>query len=435
MPRPRERIDPRPRRPANARPARLVLIDVYDGRNMAGVERGEIKKLLVLESLPKPINFTGGMDPLTYGGTFTLERVLGTVPVEATARPTSSCRRCGALFFVALDENDLAVKRMQSFVTVQPGETTGCVGCHEQRTRDACCPAAALLALPRRPSRIEPIADCPDVFDFPRDIQPILDRHCVDCHGYEKTARGGPMRASVILTGDRGPMFSHAYFTLTVRRLFADGRNQPKSNYPPRTLGSSASRILKMLDGSHYGVQGRRPREEDAAAVDRGRRAVPGHLRRPGQRADRRLLAEQPGQHRQRLADDRGRRRGDRPPLRLLPSRATTILPRSLSDERGISFWRFDIDDPRLKLSRHIVFNLTRPEKSLMLLAPLAEAAGGFGLCRDEQRKPADVFADAQRPRLPEAAGDGRGRARRTWTRSSGSTCPASGRGRSTSAR
>ncbi len=43
---------------------------------------GEIKKLLVLETLPKPINYTGGMDPLTYGGSFTLERVMGTVPVE-----------------------------------------------------------------------------------------------------------------------------------------------------------------------------------------------------------------------------------------------------------------------------------------------------------------------------------------------------------------
>jgi hypothetical protein len=39
-----------------------------------------------------------------------------------------------SLFFVALDENDLSIKRMQSFVTVQPGETTSCSGCHEQRT-------------------------------------------------------------------------------------------------------------------------------------------------------------------------------------------------------------------------------------------------------------------------------------------------------------
>ena len=57
-------------------------------------------------------------------------------------------------------------------------------------------------------------------------------------------------------------------------------------------------------------------------------------------------------------------------------------IPRSLSDEIGLSFWAPDMNDPRLRHSRHIVFNLTRPEKSLVLLAPLARAAGGYGLCR-----------------------------------------------------
>ena len=71
-----ERIDPQ------EHTGTLVLMDIYQGRNMEGIERGEVKNLLVMESLPKPINFTGGMDPLTYGGSFTLERVLGTVPVE-----------------------------------------------------------------------------------------------------------------------------------------------------------------------------------------------------------------------------------------------------------------------------------------------------------------------------------------------------------------
>jgi len=42
---------------------------------------------------------------------------------------------------------------------------------------------------------------------------------------------------------------------MTVRKLFSDGRNLARSNYPPRTLGSSASPILRMLDGSHYGVR------------------------------------------------------------------------------------------------------------------------------------------------------------------------------------
>ena len=51
----------------------------------------------------------------------------------------------------------------------------------------------------------------------------------------------------LILSGDRGPMFSHSYVNLTLHRLFSDGRNEPRSNYAPRTLGSSASRMLQML--------------------------------------------------------------------------------------------------------------------------------------------------------------------------------------------
>ena len=39
---------------------------------MAGVKPGEIKKLLVLQQVPKPVNFSGGMEPLTIGGSFTL---------------------------------------------------------------------------------------------------------------------------------------------------------------------------------------------------------------------------------------------------------------------------------------------------------------------------------------------------------------------------
>jgi hypothetical protein len=62
-----------------------------------------------------------------------------------------------------------------------------------------------------------------------------------------------------------------------------------------------------------------------------------------------------------------------------------------MSDERGVSFWQPDMKDPRLNTSRHIVFNLTRPEKSMLLLAPLAETAGGWGMCKTNS---APVFAD-----------------------------------------
>ncbi|MBM3502078.1 MAG: hypothetical protein FJX74_25785, partial [Armatimonadetes bacterium] len=225
---------------------RLLLANIYDGRNMAGVKPGEIRKLLVLESLPKPINYTGGMDPLSYGGTFTLERILGTVPVEPDGSAYMEVPALRSLFFVALDEADLSVKRMQSFLTVQPGETTSCVGCHEQRTR-AVVPTRDLQALRRPASAITPIANVPEVIDYPRDVQPILDRHCVRCHDYEAHGADGPRAGGVILTGDRGPMYSHSYFELTWRKQFVDGRNDPVSNLPPRAIGTSASPLMKRL--------------------------------------------------------------------------------------------------------------------------------------------------------------------------------------------
>ncbi len=374
----------------------LALMDVYRGRNMEGVQRGEIKKLLVMESLPKPINFTGGMDPLTYGGSFTLERVLGTVPVEADGSAYVELPAKRSLFFIALDEQDMSVKRMKSFLTVQPGEVTGCVGCHEQRT-ETFIPAGNLVALERSPSHITPIDGCPDVFDFPRDIQPILNQLCVDCHGYETTDRGGPCDGGVILTGDHGPMFSHAYFTMTVRRLFTDNRNDPKSNQPPRTLGSSASRIFKMVDGSHYGVVADEHQKKilrlwiDAGApypgtyAALGCGAIGGYVQNKLVNTDFDWPTTIAGAQviKRRCA---ACHQGDR------------LLPTALSDERGVSFWRFSLDDPRLKLARHIVFNLTRPGQSLILLGPLADDAGGLSRCRGADGRPATVFRDTTDP-------------------------------------
>jgi len=68
-------------------------------------------------------------------------------------------------------------------------------------------------------------------------------------------------------------------------------------------------------------------------------------------------------------------------------------LPRALADENGVSFWRPNWRDPRLRRSRHIVFNLSRPAKSLVLLVPLARPAGGYA-----EGAPADLTRPSGRP-------------------------------------
>jgi cytochrome c553 len=395
--RPREPVIPDRVRPSEPT-GRLVLADIYEGRNMKGVKRGEIKKLLVLESLPMPIHYTGGMDPISYGGTFTLERIVGTVPVEPDGSAYFELPALRSFFFVALDEQELSVKRMQSFLTVQPGETTGCVGCHEPRTRAAKNPPATanLLAVRRAPDKITPIAGVPEVIDFPRDVQPVLDALCAGCHGYEKTAAGGPRSGRLILSGDRGPMFSHSYYMLTVAGLFSDGRNQPRSNYEPRALGSSASRLLRMIDGSHHDVKASPEQARllrlwiESGAAYPGTYAALGTGMIGGYAENQQVDLDTDWPSTQAGAEALARRCAG---CHSDPSR---LLPASLSDERGVSFWQPSMSDPRLNTSRHIVFNLSRPEKSLLLLAPLAESAGGWGLCKDPATKQkVTVFADA----------------------------------------
>ena len=70
---------------------------------------------------------------------------------------------------------------MRSFISFQPGEVRGCVGCHESR-EEAPRQDRIPLALRREPLDPVPPSWGERPISFLRDIQPILDRHCVGCH-------------------------------------------------------------------------------------------------------------------------------------------------------------------------------------------------------------------------------------------------------------
>jgi hypothetical protein len=367
----------------------FFLSDVYAGRNMEGVRRGDIKKLLVIESLPKPINYTGGMDPLSYGGTFTLERILGSVPVAADGSAYFEAPALRSLFFIAMDGDGNAVKRMQSFTSVMPGENIGCVGCHEHReSAPTLYSTHARMAIQSPPASIRPIPGIPDIFDFPRDIQPILDRHCVSCHNADQLA------GDVLLTGDHGPMFSHSYFELTRKRQIADGRNQAVSNRAPYTIGAVASPLMEILAGGHEGVA--LTKEEidtvrywiEVGAPYPGTYAALGGGMIGGYAENQQVLTDFDWPETQALAEVVEHRC-------ISCHQENMNLPVALSDEIGLSFWQPSFTDPRLRYSRHRLFNLTRPENALMLRAPLAREAGGLGLCDDAN---GGVFRTVQDP-------------------------------------
>jgi len=245
----RERVIPS-RVHSNKSTGTLLLSNVYSGRNMTGVEPGAIKKLLVMEELPKPANFHGGgSQPLGHGVSSTLKRILGTVPVEPDGSAYFEVPAKRSIYFALLDEKDESVKQMRSFVTLAPGETAGCVGCHEPRQQTTNhVPRRKLLALDRQPSRIEPIRDVPEIMD--------LDKHCVRCHNHRRRDGG------LSLLGDHGPVFSHSYYSLYLHWQIKDTRTEPRhrtgrqpGNDKPYTTYSSASALMNKLESSHYDVR------------------------------------------------------------------------------------------------------------------------------------------------------------------------------------
>ncbi len=377
VPRPRERVIPATTDLA-AENATLFVADVYTGRNMAGVERGAVKKLLVMEDLPKPVNYHGGgSTPIGNGGTSTLKRILGTVPVADDGSAHFEVPPSRSLYFALLDSQDRSIKQMRSFVTLQPGERRGCVGCHESRVQAAAASPSLPIAARRNPDRIEPVADVPEVLDFPRDIQPILDRHCVRCHQPDDRQGG------VVLTGDRGPAYSLAYYELFVYLQIADTARgfghltgRPTGNDPPYTTYSSASPLMRKIDGSHYDARLTAARVRlwiDTAAQYAGTYAAYGTGQIGAWWRNNEPIRE--------MADAWP----STPPAREAIHRRcgachAGTMPRFVTDRVRVDEYE-DLESwqrPLSRFSRHRVFNLTRPEKSLVLVAPLSREAGGY---------------------------------------------------------
>ena len=84
-------------------------------------------------------------------------------------------------------------------------------------------------------------------------------------------------------------------------------------------------------------------------------------------------------------------------------------LPDSPSDNKGLVPWgEGQMNDlarpesqrrhPAFRFSRHLVYNLSRPEKSLQLLAPLSKRVGGYEICKTKDDRAAPVFSSTDDP-------------------------------------
>ena len=396
-----------PRSDTKQSSGRLILSNIYEGRNMKGVAPGEIKSLVVVEQLPKPVSCYAMPGAISLNGTYTVKRILGEVPVEPDGSAYLEVPPLRALFFVALDEQGLAVKRMQSYTMVMPGETQGCVGCHDHRA-ETFLPPHTLMAMDRSPSQLEPIRDIPEIIEYRRHIQPLWDKHCVRCHNAERPD------GRVIMTRDYNEWACQSYFSLFAAEQISDAwRYDENGNHGPREFGSAASSLVDKMNGAHYDVclpeKERRLVQlwiDTGAAYSRSYATLnhagiavgatgpmigawTGHMPRPPH--DPTL---------EKIVNTRCMTCHDPWPSLAGPV-VDPLAPHDVRKEPHVPLpLGQNIGKGRGNLPRHCwnLYNLSHPEKSMILLAPLAKESGGYGWCKTEADESAAVFRDNQDP-------------------------------------
>ena len=235
----------------------FYVVDVYEGTHMAGVKRGAVKYLRVVESPEKRFwanswwSGQGVHCPGMNWHDFNNKRILGTVPVEEDGSAHFAVPSDRFVYFQLLDENKMMVQSMRSGVHVQSGERTGCVGCHEERRAAPGVGAGKTsLAVRRAPSELKGWHGKARLFDYQAEVQPVFDGQCMRCHDY-----GGKAAGTLNLAADRDITFNTSYNELWRKGYTSAVGAGPAQIQQAYSWGSHASKLIKTLRAGHHDVK------------------------------------------------------------------------------------------------------------------------------------------------------------------------------------
>lgn len=211
----------------------VVLADVYQGLEPT-VPRGAVKKIRIMEQIRKTEELydrSFDQSPSMGVATYYAKRCWGEVPVEEDGSANFYAPALREIYFQALDSEGREIQRMTSAVQFMPGESVGCVGCHEDRdsipatAQDESRRPIAALRAPDTPvlpeylydaqrTRIEKLGQRAldaGVVDYTSLVQPVLDKYCVSCHDGADPAGGYD------LSGDLTRYFCESYEALLLK--------------------------------------------------------------------------------------------------------------------------------------------------------------------------------------------------------------------------
>lgn len=243
---------------------RFYVQNVYEGTHMQGVEKGAVKYLRVVESPEKKSWTYGGWGgqgeqaPAVNWHSFENKRVLGEITVEEDGSVSFEAPAGKHLYFQLLDKDKKMIQSMRSGVSLMPGETNGCIGCHEDRLSIPQALARQPIALKKAPQKLTGWqGKAPVNFSFMEQVQPILDKRCVSCHDFDANNR-----EKLVLAKDKNPFFNAAYINMYVKKTVSLIGGGPADIQQAYSWGSHPSRLSRIMEENHKGVRLSRQEKE-----------------------------------------------------------------------------------------------------------------------------------------------------------------------------
>ena len=282
---------------------RFYVHNVYHGPGLHGVKPGTVKRIRVV-GLDYRAKGTVALGLHPWGGhqtspcainngSYDVKHVLGTVDVEEDGSCSFECPSRVPVYFQMLDDKGRMVQNMRSWTMVLPGETFACVGCHEQKHDTYLDNHPVTIASSKPPQKIRPFfaegdepvqemerfltdsekramrylgtnapqaMDVPRGFSYTREIQPIWDEHCIQCHGGDKNPEKKDVPLSLL--GDYRPITNPEIYGRAKWRLTHRVYGESTKGHPGRAFSES------YINLTNFGYNARIPLEGAGGKAD-----------------------------------------------------------------------------------------------------------------------------------------------------------------------
>ena len=248
-----DRIDP------TRQDADVFIANIYEGEGLRGVPPGSVKSVRVFSYQFGYRNM--GAEPYSIGldGPWDPRRTLGTAPVHADGSVMFKVPAYTPFSIQPLDAEGKAIQLMRSWITAMPGEVVSCVGCHE--AQNTVVPTRKSKAAEHEPVALAPWYGPARGFSFVREIQPVLDAYCIECHHASNThgtfsLQDGPSRPLQNNTNyiNGKSRFSLSYYELRCFVRTPTKEGEMKTGLPWE-YHADTTRLVQLLQNGHYDVE------------------------------------------------------------------------------------------------------------------------------------------------------------------------------------